>query len=803
MSLRSLRQELLERPDLHGQAFCEAYAAAADSFLASLLDDATRGDLHGLALVAVGGYGRRELSPFSDLDVVLVHHGRRDITRTADAVWYPVWDEGVRLDHSVRRPSEVIHVVREDLRAQLGWLDARLVAGDEKILEPLLEKTLQTWRDNAHRWLPGLADQVEERHRSNGDVAFLLEPDLKESHGGLRDSVVVEAMVKGVPTLGEHVDVSSMARPKSILGAARVELHRTTGRATDRLLLQEQDQVATLVGCRDADGLMSMIAEAGRTISWVSDDAWRRRALWDAHSARRRRRRGHDRNVGATDAQERRIEQGLSLSVDPSRPEYGEVVLGPGARPEDDLTLTFRTAAVAAEQSVPISRGALQALAERAPALPDPWPEEVRTALVRVLATGRPAIAALEALDQSGLLVRMLPEWGAVRNRPQRNAYHRFTVDRHLLETAAEAAPLALRVSRPDLLLVGALLHDIGKGYPGDHTEQGQTVMRLIARRMGFADKDVDTLVELVKYHLLLPDAATRRDLDDPGTIHKVATAVRDRTTLELLAALTEADSLATGPAAWGSWKAGLVADLVRRTEAVLAGEATPVQAEPLITDRHRNLMRQVGRLGRSIVVADGPKVTVVAGDRAGLFAAVTGVLALHGLDVRSANVASEGDYAVEVFTVESERARWPDWNLVSDELEAVLRGKFPLEDRLAERARTYAPRRRPLSARAPLTQVTFDNAASSISTVVEVRTSDSIGLLHRVTRALFHCELDVVAARVSTLGEEVVDAFYVRDGNLDDERRGRKIEDADRIREIDRQIHNALGSTSESAAAI
>jgi [protein-PII] uridylyltransferase len=448
-------------------------------------------------------------------------------------------------------------------------------------------------------------------------------------------------------------------------------------------------------------------------------------------------------------------------------------------------------AAVAAERGLPISRGALDTLAEVDFVPPDPWPDAVRAALVRVLATGSPAIAALEALDQRGLLVRLLPEWAAVRNRPQRNAYHRFTVDRHLLEAAAEAASLAPEVGRPDLLLVGALVHDIGKGFPGDHTDAGVEVVGEMGRRMGFAPQDVAILVGLVRNHLLLPDAATRRDLDDAATIETVAAAVGDRTQLELLAALTEADSLATGPAAWGQWKAGLVADLVRRVAAYLSGgEIHP--AAPLVTDRHRGFMRQVERLGRSVMAADPPEVTVVARDRPGLLSAVTGVFALRGLDIRSADIALEERFAVETFVVEPSRSRWPDFKLVADQLEAVLRGSFPLEERLAEQVRAYAEGMRSASSRPVEIRVVIDNNASSSSTVVDVRAQDDIGLLHRITAALFALELDVVTARVSTLGHEVLDAFYVRDAAT-----GGKVTDAGQIQRIRDRVVRAINAST------
>ncbi len=792
VSLRSLRQELLARSDLQGEAFCTAFSAAADQWLAGLLEGATDGDPRGVALVAVGGYGRGELCPYSDLDVVLVHRGRRDIGRVADAVWYPVWDEGIRLDHSVRRPSEVLEVAKEDLRAQLGLLDGRVVAGDAPVAEPMLAAALDLWRARAGQWLPVLARQVDERHRAHGDVAFLLEPDLKEAHGGLRDLHAVSSASLAVPALAEQVDMASLSAPRAALTAARVELHRFTKRATDRLLLQEQDQVAAALGYRDADALMAAIAEAGRTVAWVTDDVWRRRWLWP--TARRRRRWWP--TGGAPSHDDAAVilvpvESGIALEQIHGSDAKGEVVLAPGTDPSGDPALTLRVAAVAAERELPIGRSSLDAMAAAAPPPPDPWPQEMRAALVRVLATGSAAIPALEALDQRGLLVRLLPEWAAVRNRPQRNAYHRFTVDRHLLEAAAQAAQHTGSVSRPDLLLVGTLLHDIGKGFPGDHTDAGVRVVAEIGRRMGFASEDVEVLIGLVRNHLLLAEVATRRDLDDPATVEAVAAAVKDQMQLDLLAALTETDSLATGPAAWGQWKAGLVADLVHRVSTYLSGGELR-RTTPLVTDRHRGFMRQVERLGRSVVAADPPNVTVVARDRPGLLSAVTGVFALRGLDVRSADVAGENGFAVESFVVEPSRGRWPDFELVADQLEAVLRGTFPLEKQLAEQVRTYADGRRSVSSRPVEVDVDIDNAASAGSTVVEVRAEDDVGLLHRITASLFTLQLDVVAARVSTTGHEVVDAFYVRDAAT-----GGKVADPGQIRRIRNGVVRAIDASA------
>jgi [protein-PII] uridylyltransferase len=395
-----------------------------------------------------------------------------------------------------------------------------------------------------------------------------------------------------------------------------------------------------------------------------------------------------------------------------------------------------------------------------------------------VLGCGQAAVPAVETLDQHGILVRYLPEWKAVRNRPQRNAYHRYTVDRHLLEAAAQAAAFVRRVARPDLLLVGALLHDIGKGYPGDHTQAGTEVVASMAPRLGFPSDDVDTLVTLVRHHLLLPDTATRRDLDDPETIRLVADAVRDRATLELLAALTEADGLATGPAAWGPWKAGLVAALVGRVGRHLAGERLePPPALP--SAAHRRLMAA----RRIALVTEGSTVTVVGPDRPGLMAAVAGSLALHGLDVRSAVAGSdEAGMAVEVLEVEPTLGRVPDWGRIERDLDAVLGGRLALDARLAERAQTYGRSPPPAAGGPAPVTVLIDNDASAAATVVEIRAPNAVGLLYHVTKGLLACGLDIVSARVSTLGHEVVDAFYVRHRN------GAKVADRatlDRLRAI------------------
>jgi [protein-PII] uridylyltransferase len=778
-SLRDRRSALLAEPGLQGEEFCRRYAAEADAWLSGLAERAAGDSRRHLALVAVGGYGRSSLCPYSDLDIVLVHNVHRDIKKVADAIWYPVWDEGVHLDHSVRRPSEVLGAAAEDVRVALGLLDARLVWGEPKLAEPLIEKARAAWRDRlGTKYLPMLRVQMAERRATAGDVAFLLEPDLKESHGGLRDVSVLRAISAYAPLLADYADLESLGDAAALLTDVRVELHRMAGREHDTLLLQDQDHVAAALGFSDADALMLAVSTAGRQIAWVSDDVWRRRRLWDPTPAPKRRfRRGEaDQHTPSAPA-----------DLGPDMAEvHGEVALTPLAPVSDDASLPLRLAATAAKLDRPIAKASLHRLADRMPPPGDPWTATTRTALVSLLGLGRPAVDKIESLDQHGLLVRLIPEWAAVRNKPQRNAYHTFTVDRHLLEAAALAADMTDRVERPDLLLIGTLLHDIGKGFPGDHTAVGMGVVERITTRMGFGPEDVAILVELVRLHLLLPDTATRRDLDDPATIARVAREAGDRLTLHLLAALTEADSRATGPSAWGTWKAGLVAELVERTDHVLQGETKPAGPDRIV-EANRALIEEVRQSGLPSVSLQPPHVIVAGPDRRGLFSSVAGALALNGMDVRAANVSGEDGVAVEVFTVEVARGTWPDTAKLREDLAAVLSGRMSIGERLSERERVY-PLRRGSAARVPGSDVSVDNDASATATVLEVRAPDRIGLLHRITRALFEADLDVVSARVSTLGEMVVDAFYVREAG------GAKVTAEGRLSAIVSALRQELG---------
>jgi [protein-PII] uridylyltransferase len=690
----------------------------------------------GVALVAVGGYGRKELLPGSDLDVLLLHDGREGIAKIADRIWYPVWDSGAHLDHAVRTVPQARRVAKSDLKVVLGLLHARHVAGDPDLTSRLREGALEDWRGNARTRLAELKEMHEERTRLHGELAFLLEPDLKSSRGGQRDVHAIQAIAAAwvAPAPGPRV----RAAYEQILDARHV-LHDVTGRRLDRLVLEEQDEVARVLGLLDGDALLRNLAGAGRTVAYAVD-----------HAFRQADRVGGHRSLGA---RMRRAKPERRPLADRVVEQDGEVVLARAASPASDPLLILRAAAAAAQSGLPLAPRALARLAE-CPPLPTPWPAEARDALIALLGAGQSAIAVWEALDQEGLLTVLIPDWERVRNRPQRNPLHRFTVDRHLVECAANAASLTRDVARPDLLLLAALLHDIGKGWPGDHSVSGEVVARDFARRVGLNEADAEIIAAAVRHHLLLPMVATRRDLDDPVTVQHVASTVGSRLLLDLLHALAQADGLATGPAAWNDWKAGLVADLVHRVCAVLAGEPIPEPA-PLRGDQ----LALVADGGPAAVVS-GNEVTVVALDRPGLLWRAAGVLASHRLAVRGANATAVDDTAVATFSVIPEYGDPPDTALVTADLRRMLEGRLDVEDRLERRARAV----RPHGTMAPPPKVVLIDGASETATVVEVRAHDEPGLLWRIGRALGECGLDLRAARVETLGAEAVDVFYVTD---------------------------------------
>lgn len=730
-----------------GQARRKAICTATREWLVDLYAEAV-GEREGVALAAVGSLGRGWSGPLSDLDLVLVHDGRstpaRRLTSMADGLWYPIWDCGISLDHSVRSSGQCRSVAGEDLSAAVGLLDISLVAGDEQLVASIRATVAHDWRSGARTRLPQFIESVRARHHRHGDLSQQIEPDLKESLGGLRDVTVLDALTRAWLTDRPH---GSVGPALEALLDVRDALHVVTGRGRDRLLREEHDAVAALLGLPDADELLTRVSSSARTIAWALESTVRRAG----QSQRARTLRVGPRRPAMTP-----IGHGLFIHD-------GEAVLGSTRLVGVDATLPLRAAVIAARHRLPLAPQTLTNLAA-CPDLPAPWDGQTLDLFADLLAAGPGLEAVWEGLDQVGLVERWLPEWVAVRCRPQRNPVHRHTVDRHLLETVARAGALTREVARADLLLVAALLHDIGKvAGARDHSLTGAEITDRVLRRWGADDEDRALVVLLVREHLTLIEMATRRDLSDPATVDAVCRVVgEDAQTFELLRALTIADARAAGPKAWTDWRASLLDTLTGLVRDRLTGVAPPVPRPAPVPTVDQASRRDVDA-GRAHVrvepEAGGWVLTVHCRDRAGLFADTAGLLAAHGMTVRRARLATVDGIAVDEWLVESPGGDVPEPARVTAGLNRLAAGDRAALDAVARR-RPRSPQPAPAGGARAFVLPSVGSGA----TVIEVRSQDRPGLLHDLGMALAGEGLSVRSAHISTFAGQTLDTFYVTD---------------------------------------
>jgi [protein-PII] uridylyltransferase len=787
--LPAAREALLARgPDeLDSAALRDAWGELHESWLIAKAAeiDITAGS--GFSIVATGSLGRRELVPYSDLDLLLLHDGKPadTVREVADQLWYPLWDANIRIDHSVRTVAETVRVAGADVSAGLAMLDARHIAGDEQLSSRLTDGVRRQWRTGIQSLFGELVEDTHARWRRIGEIAHRAEPDLKLGRGGLRDLQLLDALA-----VAHLADRPSVVRPDNPLGSltdahltllnVRTELHRVSGRGHDLLLAQFADEISAALHIGDRFDLSRTLSSAGRTVSYRVDAGLR-----TAANALPRR------GISAIRRRPRRpLDEGVV--------EYaGEIVLARDARPERDPILVLRVAAASAVTGLPIAVSTLSRLADATPELPTPWPREALDLLLVLLAEGPDTVAVIETLDRTGLWVRLFPEWAAIRDLPPRDVIHIWTVDRHSAEVVSRARIFTTRVARPDLLLLAALLHDLGKGRGVDHSVFGAELITQIGTRLGIWPSDVEMLAKLVRHHLLLSITATRQDVNDPKTIAAVSeTLDGDPVLLDVLHALTEADSLGTGPGVWSDWKASLIGDLVRRSRLAMAGEPLP-HADPLdpeylslAADHKVHVELRPGSSQRLYHVA------VIAPDQRGLLSKAAGVLALNSLRVHSASVNIHEGSAISEFVVSPHFGLPPAAGLLRQQLIGALDGEVDVLAKLQQRNSSENPK--PVGEAATAVPVHRSTAPPRIlwlegapdRSLVEVRASDRTGLLALLTGALEHAGADIDWAKVTTLGSMVDDVFCV---SLPD--------DADARTVVERHLLAVLGAPEDVAA--
>ena len=789
-----------------GASAARARAVALDGVLQDIFEPLA-GDGPTAALAAVGGYGRAELSPHSDVDLIVLTERSRAPGLGLKEVLYPLWDAGFRVGHAVVTPAACIDRADNDLDAATSLLTGRFICGTRDLFDELTDRRRRWTRKNAKKLIRRIKEATVARHRSAERAGWSLAPDIKEDVGGLRD---VHCLGWLAAIVEEEVVDDAIITSYELLMAVREALHAELRRPGDRIHMEIQPDVATRLGLTGADAvdeLMAQVHSAARAVEHRSEVA--REALVERVLGGPRR-SGSTRLLGGGV----RINEGLLLY---------EGAVG-------DLGSVMRLLATHSSTGRRLSRTAVQKVRRTFEmSSPGKWDRTLRAAFMELL-KGPHAPSALELLDHTGGWEVLMPEWKAIRGRAQHDPYHRYTVDGHSFMTVAEvtralgqdpvAASALEEADGPDVPYLAALLHDVGKGSGEDHSVAGERIARSVCARMGIGNAAARDVVSLVRHHLLLADTATRRDLDDGSVIEATAKTIGDARRLRHLYLLTVADGKATGQEGWSEWKAALVRELYRKTlialetgeiparsdvvakarqieayEPSLAGRAEAVLSTlppsylesapvPDMVDEIR-LLLQTPHSGevrfRVDDTGDGDRVaiTICTPDRPGTLARAAGVMALNRISVlRAQAYATSEGFALERFIVTPEK---PDWSRFEADLQAAYSGRLAVEAHVERKARDYKPTKRVV----PEVRVVQD--ASSHSTVVEVRSHDALGLLYAITAGISDLDLDIHVAKIDTLGSRVVDVFYVRT------LWGSKL-DAEQAAEVERSVSHRVG---------
>ena len=854
-TLRARQQELAEQwhQGLDGRELLRRHAALVDAFIVEQFDRArTAGEIPGqVAMVALGGYGRSELYPYSDIDLLLLHDQRAGsaLQAAARALLYPLWDAGCEVGHSVRTVAEAVRFAREDFPFQVALLDARLVVGAAPLLEELRQRyTTTILQGRRQQFVRAMQDWRAQRRNRYGSHSFLLEPHIKEGTGGLRDIQAMRWVARGVFSLPDleavqgsgllaDADRQAFEQARAMLTRIRYGLHRLCGRKSDHLVLDYQEDLAAALGYRDQDGqrgverFMREVYTHLQTVAVVTD-------LFFEHVLE---------ILGMTGpaAGERRLERAIAVRG-------GTVRLTAPEELGQRSYLLMRLFLQAGRTGLPLHHRTRQAVTAHLHLVDDGFRESRRVARIfsELLTTSREIFPVLEAMLATGLLTRYLPEFAAVESLAQHDLYHLYTVDRHQLQTVAELAALRQEMAElfaeageTEVLYLAALLHDIGKGRRTDHSQLGAELAAAIGRRLQLSAADCDLLAFLVRHHLYLPENGLRRDCTDREFIRQAAAVVGDVRRLTLLYLLTIADSRATGPSAWSNWKAGLVAELYlgvktylaaggaatgddhgesegvrwlrEQVATLLAGGQTAIDPAVLPADyllgfsprevvRHLAIHReQGGRLRQQVLLFAEPgeqgwHLLIMGDDRPGLLAKFCGVLALHGLRVRSARIFTWPDGTVvdslEVVPAALREFDEMDWGRVERDLNLAINYRLDVGFRLLEQRqpRPWGPARPVQQAQR---RVMLDNQTSGRFTIVEVHAGDSPEILYQLAQTLADFDLTIHQARIATEVEQLIDVFYVRTAT------GGQLTDPEAMAALQAALLRLIGEEAEAAA--
>ncbi|MBM9615139.1 [protein-PII] uridylyltransferase [Desulfobulbus rhabdoformis] len=809
------------RQGLSGQEILHRSATLVDDFIVDTYKAASavqkaRGKI---AVIALGGYGRSELYPYSDIDLLLLHDwwSKKSMQQVVEAILYPLWDEGFEVGHSVRGVKDAIAFAQEDFHFQVALLDARLLTGSEELFEELKNRYTKKILDGRrHQFVETMEQHIQERLQKYGSHTYLLEPHVKEGKGGLRDIQAMMWVAKGVFGLNDlaAIESSGMLEPGnrqaleeswSMLAKIRNHIHLLNRRKGDHLIFELQEETASALDYKDEPGQLGVEHFMGdvyghlQTISRITD-------LFFEHV--------HE-VLGLTSGAN--VEQKLERSI---------VVRGGTIRltAAEELTerpyLLMRLFLQAGRSGYPLHHRTRQMVTANLEKVDDHFRHSKRVSrvFIELLSQSNKIFDVLEAMLSTGLLTQYIPEFSGVESLAQHDLYHLYTVDRHSLQAVAELnnlkqsySELFAELESPEVLYLAALLHDIGKGKQSDHSVLGAEMVEDIGKRLHLAENDRETLAFLIRYHLYLPENAMRRDFTDREFIHQASELVGDVQRLTMLYLLTIADSKATGPSAWSDWKASLLSELYLSLKSCLGadchveqisqdeeeqgvrwlqdqitqrmeGKQTSIDIDSLPSDyllsysleaveRHLEIHTELSSKLRQQVKLFAEAGTrswtllIMGPDKVGLLAKFCGVLALHNLSVLSAEIFTWPDNIVvdtiEVVPSSSVSFEEQDWAKVEQDLNLAINYRLDVGYQLHERSQpqSYRSQRQVQQLER---KVVIDNTTSQQYTLVEVYGGDNRSALYQLTQTLADFGLTIHRARIATEVEQLIVIFYV-----------------------------------------
>ncbi|GAB1478182.1 [protein-PII] uridylyltransferase [Paracoccaceae bacterium] len=813
-----------------------------------------------IAVLAVGGYGRAEMAPHSDVDLLFLTPWK--ITPWAESViesmLYMLWDLKLKVGHASRTVKDCLRLGREDITIRTALLEHRFVAGHAPLAAELGERLWsELFRNTGPEFIEAKLAERAERHRRQGGQRYVLEPNVKEAKGGLRDLQTlywIGKYLNRVPSAAGLVaaglfsadEFATFQRAEEFLWAARCHMHYITARATDQLTFDLQVEVAARMGYRDSGGR--------RAVEIFMQDYFRHatrvgeltRIFLTELEARHAKPEARLKGL----FNRRRVKPGYKLV-------QGRIDVADPANFLTDKLNLLRVFEEGLRSGYLLHPNVMRLVAGHLHLIDDDMrddPEARRIFLDLMLKHGNPE-RSLRRMNELGVLSAFVPEFEPVVAMMQFNVYHHYTVDEHIIQTISTLAqiergeliedlPLSSSILKAGVnrrvLYVALLLHDIGKGRPEDHSIIGAQIARRVAPRLGLSDEECETVEWLVRYHLLMSDTAQKRDIGDPRTVRDFAKAVKTRKRLDLLTVLTVCDIRGVGPDTWNNWKAMLLRQLYRLTAEALEGglehynrekredeakaalrarlaDWTAVEIDSecgrhyapywqgLTTDTQEVFARMLKGLGDDEIRIDlhpdpgrdATRAAFALADHPGIFSRLAGALALVGANVVDARTYTSKDgYATPVFWVQDREGKPYEvagLPRLRQMIEKTLRGEVVARQALAGRDKV---KKREREFRFP-THITFDNEGSEIYTIIEVDTRDRPGLLYDLTRTLAANNIYIASAVIATYGAQVVDSFYVKDMF------GLKLHAKGKQESLDRKLRQAITEGAERAQTL